>query len=382
MVRTKKGSIECIEVAMGEYDANVRVGIDYWPATTHAPGVGRYARELVRALAALRGDHALSLLQCGIGRQVVTDLGLDTARATVRRRRLPVPRRLLATPWFPAADTLLGGVAVFHHVVPGVTRVRQALQTFALSEIPARGSAQAVQLATALRPMDAVLVFGAAAAQEAAGTLDIPDESLRIVPVGSDHWRRDAEPIDLPTEPSTLLVLGSPRAARHPETILAAWDTLRARGIDCRLRFVGGPSPQGGDFDRLVTAREGVVHDLPRESELPQVVSRGAVLVHLNEAEATAVTPLEAFSFGLAVVASDLPAFREALDGEATLLQTDDLVEDPGLLADAIAHALDGAADEAARARRRAVAARFTWQRNAEATLAIWNDLVAARTSA
>jgi glycosyltransferase involved in cell wall biosynthesis len=193
--------------------------------------------------------------------------------------------------------------------------------------------------------------------------------------VGCDHWVRGRHPSPLPEGPPELLVLGAPHSNRRPGTILAAYDRLLARGIDCRLHFVGGSPSQHDDFAREVAARSGVTHDLPSETRLPEVVSRAAVLVHLNESEATAVTPLEAFSFGLAVVGSDLPAFREALDGEATLLETRAVDEDPDLLADCLAEALQGAGDEAARARRRAVAGRFTWKRNAEATVAVWREL-------
>lgn len=359
-----------------EYHARVHVGIDYQAATTHAPGVGRYARELVRALAARGGTHALSLLQVGIGRQTVGDLGLDSPAVSIRRRRLPLPRRVLHAPWFPAADTLLGGVDVFHHVIPGAARVRRARQTVALSEIPPAGTAAAARLSQLLRPMDAVLVFSASGARDATAVLDVPPERVHIVPVGCDHWVRARPPLAHPAEPPTLLVLGAPRAARRPERILEAWDTLRARGLDCRLHFVGGPAPADSPFDQQVLSRPGVTHDLPGEHALPDIVARAAVLVHFNDAEATAVTPLEAFSFGLPVVASDLPAFRETLDGEATLLTPEDLADGTDTLADALATTLASRTDEAARQRRRDLAGRYTWRRNAEATLAVWAGLL------
>ena len=45
----------------------MRVGIDYWTAPTHAPGVGRYVRELVRALARRPDAPELALLELGPG---------------------------------------------------------------------------------------------------------------------------------------------------------------------------------------------------------------------------------------------------------------------------------------------------------------------------
>ena len=366
------------------------VGVDYLPASRHAPGVGRYARELVRALVQELGpageadDLTLRLLELGREPVRVHDLGVQglSPRPHVTRRRLPLPRRLLGARWFPAADTLLGGVDVFQHIVATPTRVRRARQVATLSELPPAGSAAAALEAQRLAAMDAVLVFGEAAARAARDDLGVPAERVHVVPVGCDHWSRGLWPEalarsgleDLPDGLPEIAVLGTPRAERSPEFILEAHERLRAAGLPCRLRFVGGPAPEGSPLPALVAARDDVRHELPSEGELRGTLMGAAVLVHLSAAEATAVTPLEAFSFGLPVVASDRAAFREALDDEATLLPDG---ADAEALADAVAAALSNRTDEDARARRRAVADRFTWRRNAAATLVVWHDLAA-----
>ncbi len=375
----------------------MRIGLDYWPATTHAPGVGRYARELTRALAGLpqlgpTEGHGLSLLEFGLGAQTVGELGLDPTQVSVRRRRVLLPRRLMGATWIPAADTLCGSVDLFHHIVPGLARVRRAAQCITLSEIPAEGSAAAARLTQALQPMDAVFVFCEAAAQEAAASLGVPTERLRVVPVGCDHWSREPAPHDErestsgSEEAPVLLVLGTPQARRQPERILDAFRVLRERGVSCRLRFVGGAEPTPGPVSQAVATREDVCHDLPHERDLPAVVRSSSALVHLHLAEATAVTPLEAFSFGLPVVASDLPAFREALGGEALL--TPQAAPSAGdgsgraassgseAFADLLEQALASSRDEQACDRRRKLAAGYSWERSAEATWAAWGSLI------
>ena len=127
----------------------------------------------------------------------------------------------------------------------------------------------------------------------------------------------------------------------------------------------------GSDASRLT-------HDLPPESALPGELARASALVHFSDREATAVTPLEAFSFGLPVVANSLPAFQEALGDEAALLPLDELRDDPSCLADALAHALEHGGAPDARRRREAIAARFTWEAHAKAALAIWRAALSA----
>ena len=97
----------------------MRVGLDYLPAVTHAPGAGRYARELVRALVRLEEPAGLDLrlLQLGGARATIGEpaLGLAGARVRPRLRRLRLPRRLAAriglTP-----ERLLGRLDLFHRV--------------------------------------------------------------------------------------------------------------------------------------------------------------------------------------------------------------------------------------------------------------------------
>ena len=67
--------------------SRARIGLDYWPATTHAPGIGRYARELVRALVQRAEAPYLCLFDAGPGPRTVPEdaLGLPSGSQRVRR---------------------------------------------------------------------------------------------------------------------------------------------------------------------------------------------------------------------------------------------------------------------------------------------------------
>ena len=115
----------------------MKVGIDYWPATTHAPGVGRYVRELVRALASQRDCPELALFDVGPGDRTLPEASLGLPREAppvVRRRQRRWSRRLFG-PW--AADRFLGGVDLFHRAFPDRPRTARALEVLPVAEIPA-----------------------------------------------------------------------------------------------------------------------------------------------------------------------------------------------------------------------------------------------------
>ena len=75
----------------------MRIGIDYLPALVHPPGVGRYVRELVRALVQLEDRPDLGLFEVGAGERIVDprSLGLTIGDPRTQRVESHVPRRLL-----------------------------------------------------------------------------------------------------------------------------------------------------------------------------------------------------------------------------------------------------------------------------------------------
>ena len=69
----------------------MRIGLDYRPALVNREGIGRYTRELVRALHGLNFDPNLGLFGYTLRspRYSKSDLGLEQSRAELLRMRLP-----------------------------------------------------------------------------------------------------------------------------------------------------------------------------------------------------------------------------------------------------------------------------------------------------
>lgn len=364
----------------------MRIGIDYLPAVSHAPGVGRYTRELVRALVQLEAPPQLALLEVGRALRVMPDasLGLFGAGPHVQRVRSHIPRSAL--PWLAPllhrqADRWLGGVDLFHHVVMPPLPVARARQCLALAELPPDGSPAEDALRRALLAMDGVVVFSADFKERVARRFGLASTQVHRTPVGSDHWRRELAALPAATSPPTVLVLGALRPARRHLAILRAVEVLAGRGTEVLLTFVGRAGPAAPEVRQALVSspvRERVSWRAEiAESELPEIVGRASVLVHLSDDEGSAVTPLEAFAMGLAVVASPLPAFRECLGELATWIENAEAVREPGRLADVLELGLASAADPARRDEREMHARQFTWLACARATVEVWRRMLA-----
>lgn len=375
---------------MSPLTARLHVGFDYLPAVQHAPGVGRYVRELVRALARLEDGPRLALFEGGLGPRPLegAPLGLADARVPVLRRRVRVPRRalgLLARCGL-GADRLVGGPQVFHRVHAGHPPLSRAPSTLAIAELPRAGSPAERALGDAARAAAGVFVFDATYGARLAARFDLDAARVHCVPVGAEHWARDLaalaqrdaldEPL-APRAPPELVVLGALRASRAPLRVLAAFEALTRGGVEARLCFVGHAGDAEAPFRAALArspARDAIEwSEAPRERDLPIVVGGATVLVHLAEDEGSAVTPLEAFRAGLAVVASDLPAFRAALGDAARYVAHGD---DAARLAEQFAAAIAEGRDATGRAARRRIAAPYTWDASARAHLDAWRRIL------
>ena len=99
----------------------MRIGIDYRSALINAEGIGRYVRELVRAMVEMNFDEHLGLFGYTLSgaRYSRAELGLEGSRAELCRLRFPArftPGLLRVLN--KGVDDLVGGCEVFHHILP------------------------------------------------------------------------------------------------------------------------------------------------------------------------------------------------------------------------------------------------------------------------
>jgi glycosyltransferase involved in cell wall biosynthesis len=117
-------------------------------------------------------------------------------------------------------------------------------------------------------------------------------------------------------KPPTVLVLGRIAVRKGVEDVVAVARTLLARGVNVRLRIVGGAS-QWSDYRKLL-------EDLPSEnavyagpvpaSRIPAELAHSDILLQPSKYEPFGLTVAEALAAGLPVVASSEVGAIEGVD--------------------------------------------------------------------
>ena len=361
------------------------LALDYTPAAGHAPGAGRYVRELVRALVRLPAPSISRLRLVEVGRaprpMAGAALGLSgpSVLRSVEHRCLRVPRRavhLASRLPLGLGRWMGGGCDLFHRTHPGWPPASTRLQSLAVAEFPVAGSLEAERLAAAAEGADGLLVFSADAARRLQRDYGAPAHRIHQVPVGTDHWDRELTDAPEPRPTRDILVLGAIRRSRRPLAALRAFEALRARGSRSRLLLVGRPGDAALELREALRASPAANHvrwiEGPEEGRMPRCVAGAAVLLHLTDGEATPVTPLEAARHGLGVVASAVPAFEEALGAAARFVDADD----PSAVGAALEEVLQQTEDPDIREGWIRIASPYTWRASAGAHLSAWETIL------
>jgi glycosyltransferase involved in cell wall biosynthesis len=233
--------------------------------------------------------------------------------------------------------------------------------------------------------MDAILCGSRSGAAEAVASLDLSPERVHAVTTGADHWLRYARPRTADelkqAGPPRFLVLGAISTARSPLAILAGFEAhvkpRTSTALRPQLIFSGRPGDAAPDFAAALQASPAAdcIHWIqePIESNLPGLVANSAALIHLSQGELAPITPLEALTFGAAVIATDLPAFREALGNSPGVhLTTEASQNDPTHLASLFEQATESGWNDEHRTARQIQAAPHTWQTHAQETLELY----------
>lgn len=220
----------------------------------------------------------------------------------------------------------------------------------------------------------AVISVSQFAADDVAERLGL--DHVHAIPNGVDGRFFDATPLDARTlaelgisGPYVLHAGGSTRR-KNLEGLAAAWPSVRSAWTDVTLVLAGPPSPRRDElFGPLAGAvRVGRVPD----DLLPGLVAGAAGVVVPSLYEGFGLPALEAMAAGVPLVAANRSSLPEVV-GDAGLL-----VEPDGpSLADGLVQVLSrDAGVEAAVARGRARARRFTWDASAARHAEVWRTVL------
>jgi glycosyltransferase involved in cell wall biosynthesis len=368
------------------------IAIDATSVPPLPAGAGRYTLSLIRALARVDFDHDYVIYArshslpelSGLGPSFeVVDLGSMSRgrRYLWEQTSLPLDLRrrravLLHSP---------------HHTTPLLCPCPRAVTvhdvTFFL--IPERypwSRRLFFQVATwiSVKRARAVLVPSASAADDLRTVLHPPASRVHVThegveaifkPSSEDECIAARKRFNLAER--FLLSLGTLEPGKNRTTLLQAFQRLVAEGRNVHLAVAGQAGWSGGSEanearDLGLEGRVRFLGYVPH-AELPALYSAATAFVFPSLHEGFGLPVLEAMACGTPVVTSNTSSLPEVA-GDAALL-VDPL--DSGALADAIARVLDDP-ELAARLRQAGLerAASFSWDACAEATLAVYQQLL------
>jgi alpha-1,3-rhamnosyl/mannosyltransferase len=173
-----------------------------------------------------------------------------------------------------------------------------------------------------------------------------------------------------------LLFVGTIEPRKNVLTLLQAYcDLPAALRRRCPLVLAGGwgwKSAEVADYYRRVAADKGVIHlGYTDDRHLPGLYAGARALVYPSLYEGFGLPPLEMLACGGAVLSSTADALREVLGGQAHYVDA----QDTAGWREALARALDDDWLRYLRAGGRDRAARFSWERCAAETAAVYRSL-------
>jgi glycosyltransferase involved in cell wall biosynthesis len=360
----------------------LRVGFDATPLLGPRTGIGRYVEHLTAALA-----DRVDLSGVAFTWRGRADLAgaLPPGVSAVGRR---APARVLQSAWtrveLPPLEWLAGRFAVFHgtnFVLPPLRRAGGVLTIHDLAYLHLPGVVSAASLRyrelvpRSIRRAAVVLTPSRATADAVRDAYGVPADRVAATPLGVDpRWLAARVPDKewlaargLP--PEYLLAVGTLEPRKGLDVLLAAYRGLLATMPDAPPLVLVGGAGWGEQPDVAALPRDRVV--LPGyvdQADLTGIVAGARLLAYPSRYEGFGLPPLEAMAAGTPVVASGLPAVREATGGLARLVPPGDA----DALTAALAEELAGAPDAGQLAAARTHAEAQTWQRCADLTLAAY----------
>lgn len=373
----------------------MRISIDYSPAVYQGAGVGRFVRDIVRALLWLDRDNDYTLLYARPARQALPPR--LPSGPNVSGRRLLFPQRGFNLLWYklgiPLPVEVFGGHADVYHfpdfTLPPVRAARTVLTIHDLSfllvpecaETGLRTHLERVVPPSA-RQASLVTADSENTRNDIATLLDVPPERISVVYPGVDarfQPTADAQSlerirakygVDFPF----ILYVGTIEPRKNLGRLLRAYVQLRQeRRIPHRLVIAGGLGWLYGavlrEIEDLASQHEVVFLGRIPDEDLPYLYGLADLFVFPSLYEGFGIPVLEAMASGVPVVCSNTSSLPEVVGDAGVMVPPDDVAA----LARAIGDLLE---DPTRRAllRQRGIerAHRFSWEASARQLLEVY----------
>lgn len=360
----------------------MRIAIDATPAAVQRSGIGRYTRELLRALVQETLEHQF-VLSAAAG-ESATDQLLATLPPGAWRevRKLPASERLMTGVWQRLRLPLdvgrwIGDHDLFHgtdFTLPP-TRAAKVVTIHDVSfklhpEYCHPNLASYLQRAVprSLARADVVITVSASVAAELAAAF--PGIRSRIVAIPNGYTPPEQPFAKREVREPVVLMVGTVEPRKNHLAVLKAMEEVRLRIPDARLVVVGRrgwlEAEIVSELERCKQLGWLTWHEDAGDAQLEVAYRAAAVFVAASHYEGFGLPVLEAMARGLPCVASDIAAHREVAGPAALFVDPLDPVE----IADGICRMLDDDSlrlDMARRGSERSTS--FSWTETARRTL-------------
>ncbi len=374
------------------------IGIDYTAAYEQGAGIGRYVRELVRALAAHDSQTPYCLFVAGATRKALppppgANFAWHPTRITPlwfarlwHRAQVPLP-----------VETFVGDVALFHATDFTLPPTRSGTVTLLtvhdLSFVRAPETTTPVLKAyldkvvpRSVQRADHVLADSQATKEDLIELYGTPPDKISVLLGGvnpefvptldADARRAVRQRYNLPDNPYVFSV-GTVQPRKNYARLVEAFAALGPEMADVHLVIAGGRGWLEGPIyqavkDHRLTDRVHFI-GFARDEDLPALYSEAVCLAYPSLYEGIGFPILEAMACGIPVVTSNISSMPEVA-GEAALLVDPYNVE---ILSSALWRVLNNESLRAELIRRGfQQAAQFTWEHAARQLRAIYQQLL------
>ncbi len=371
----------------------MRIAIDLSPAIHQKAGLGRYACTLAEHLIAQ--DRANEYVAFAYGR---------FGRAALPRALCALPRASMpldARPWRMGVwlthalgislDRALPRVDLFHateHLLPPLKNVKTVFtlhdlifQIFPEYHLPLNRWFLANAMPRFLRRADAIIAVSECTKRDAIHFYDLPPEKITVIYEGVNSALHPTHDPNLIARARTryakdqpfLFFLSTIEPRKNIIALIDALRVLRSRGFPHRLLIAGRKGWLYQDtLDHVKkTGMESEIDflDYVDDAELPALFAACDAFVFPSLYEGFGLPPLEAMACGAPVVSSNVSSLPEILGDAAIFVDPREVGEIAAATERVITH--HTLRDEL-RAKGIAQAAKFSWERAARETLAVY----------
>lgn len=332
----------------------MRIGIDYTAAVRQGGGIGRYTRNLIRALANLDRQHQYTLFVAGRG---IDRRSVGSWPANFRVRLIPVSDRWLHIFWqrlrvpIPV-QTVTGPLDLFHSpdfVLPPVGRTPAMVTVHDLSFlrvpqcfVPGFSRYLTKAVTRAVGEADRILADSESTRSDLQAILGAAPERVRVIYPGVETRFR-------PVRDPVILERVRERYGLPNRFILGVGTLQPRKNFDGLIESFGrlaGPTQQQAvqDVHLVIAGGAGWMHeDLPQvvrrlgldervrfvgfveDADLPALYSLARVFAFPSWYEGFGLPVLEAMACGTPVIAADNSSIPEVVGGAGCLVEAGDI---------------------------------------------------------